>query len=50
MLLYIRRIILTGYLFFSSESQYLARSSGDFDELLACLVTELLLINLPHAC
>lgn len=37
------------HLFFSKESQYLARSSGDLLEDCAILVTALLLMNLPQA-
>ncbi len=39
----------TIHLFFSKESQYLARSSGDLLEDCAILVTALLLMNLPQA-
>ena len=38
------------YLFLSKRSQYLANNSGDLLDELAIFVTELLLINLPHAC
>ncbi len=37
-------------LFLSSESQYLANSSGDLEEALGPRVTALLFTNLPHAC
>ena len=41
--------IVPAYLFLSNRSQYRANSSGDLLEELAILVTELLLMNLPHA-
>jgi hypothetical protein len=47
--MYKQRFSVSTNLFLRRESQNLASNSGDFDVLLACLVTALMLINLPQA-